>query len=172
MLSFRLQYKPTAMFAPMKLEREDNRWKSNEDEILKLGIMKYGIHKWNKVCSLLTNRTPLECKERWYNYLHPDINKEEWSAEETKSLLELAESLSPQWKLIGGILNRPEQECYEKYNSLVYKSIEVVKHAELEDAEGNLEDEIYKSAISRISTNKSRKIKKKEMKKKRLRKRN
>lgn len=154
---------------PMKLEREENKCQNNEDEILKLGIMKYGLNKWNKVCSLLINRTPLECKERWNNYLHPDINKEDWTLEETKSLLEIAESLKPQWKLIGSVMNRPEQECYEKYNTLVYKSIDVVKHAELGKPEGNLEDEIYKSAVKRISINKSRKLKKKEIKRKRSR---
>ncbi|KAF9763020.1 Cell division cycle 5-like protein [Nosema granulosis] len=149
----------------MRLEREDNNWKCNEDEILKMGVMKYGLNKWNKVCSLFINRTPLECKERWNNYLHPEINKEDWTQEEITRLLNIAEDLKPQWKLIGSVLGRPDQECYEKYNSLVYKTIKVSKHAELEEAEGNLEEEIYKSAVKRISTNKSRKNSKKLRKK-------
>ncbi|EOB11524.1 Pre-mRNA-splicing factor CEF1 [Nosema bombycis CQ1] len=149
----------------MLIEKEDNKWKCNEDKIIKLGVMKYGFNKWNKICSLLVNRTPLECKERWFNYLDPEINKDDWSLEECNKLIEVAACLKPQWRLIGTILGRNDQDCYEKYNKLVYKAIKVVKYPELVEPEGNVADEIYKSAVHRISINKSRKLKKKKAKK-------
>jgi pre-mRNA-splicing factor CDC5/CEF1 len=149
----------------MLIEKEDNKWKCNEDKIIKLGVMKYGFNKWNKICSLLVNRTSLECKERWFNYLDPEINKDDWSLEECNKLIEVAACLKPQWRLIGTILGRNDQNCYEKYNKLVYKAIKVVKHPELVEPEGNVADEIYKSAVHRISINKSRKLKKKKAKK-------
>lgn len=50
-------------------------WKNSEDEILKVGVMKYGKHNWSRVASLLNRKTPKQCKARWYEWLDPNIKK-------------------------------------------------------------------------------------------------
>ena len=50
-------------------------WKNSEDEILKVGVMKYGKNNWSRVASLLNRKTPKQCKSRWYEWLDPNIKK-------------------------------------------------------------------------------------------------
>ena len=50
-------------------------WKNTEDEILKASIMKYGKNQWARISSLLTRKTPKQCKARWYEWLDPSIKK-------------------------------------------------------------------------------------------------
>ncbi|EPR78050.1 Myb-like DNA-binding domain protein, partial [Spraguea lophii 42_110] len=41
------------------------KWSAQDIEILKAGIMKYGMNKWSKISSLL-NKPENECKEQFY----------------------------------------------------------------------------------------------------------
>lgn len=40
-------------------------WKNTEDEILKAAVMKYGKNQWARVASLLSRKSPKQCKARW-----------------------------------------------------------------------------------------------------------
>ena len=50
-------------------------WKNSEDEILKVAVMKYGKNQWSRISSLLTRKTPKQCKARWFEWLDPSIKK-------------------------------------------------------------------------------------------------
>ncbi|ORY28702.1 hypothetical protein BCR33DRAFT_745495 [Rhizoclosmatium globosum] len=74
-------------------------WKNTEDEILKAAVMKtkattpstrYGKNQWARISSLLTRKTPKQCKARWFEWLDPSIKKTEWAKEEDEKLLHLA----------------------------------------------------------------------------------
>lgn len=145
----------------MALEKENNPWKKSEDEILKMGIMKYGINKWNKISSLL-KRTPLECRERYYNYILVD---DDWTEEDLNNLIEVSTHLKPQWGLISKILNKSEQNCYEKYLNTVYKQIDVSKHDELREPTDEYDDSQVECALNQVKMNKKRKYKKQKEKK-------
>ena len=73
-----------------------------QDELLKLAIGKYGFNNWDRCASLLSNsgKTAIQCKERWYNWLNPEIKKVEWTLEEDERLLRVAEIFKHQWKTI------------------------------------------------------------------------
>lgn len=141
----------------MALERENNPWKKSEDEILKMGVMKYGLNQWNKISSLL-KRTALECRERYYNYI---LSNDDWTEEELNNLIEISTHLKPQWGLIAKILNKNEQVCYDKYINCVYKKIEGSKYDELKDATEEYDESQVECAFDRIKNNKKRKNKKK-----------
>ena len=57
-------------------------WRNAEDEVLKAAVMKYGINEWSRISSLLTRKTPKQCRARWMEYLNPDIKKIELNVEE------------------------------------------------------------------------------------------
>ncbi|EEQ82268.1 hypothetical protein NCER_101041 [Vairimorpha ceranae BRL01] len=143
----------------MALERENNLWKKSEDDILKMGVMKYGINKWNKVASLL-KRTALECKERYENYILSDDN---WTEEDIKKLLEISKHLKPQWGLIGKIMNKNDQICYERYIGAVYKPLDVTKHNELNAPTDEYITEEVKCAYNRIKKRINRKHRKNKL---------
>lgn len=70
-----------------------------DNELLEL-VSKYGDQNWKIIseemskknnCSQSQNgqvvRTPRQCKDRYTNYLSPDINKEDWTVEEDQCLI-------------------------------------------------------------------------------------
>ncbi|KAH7525051.1 hypothetical protein FEM48_Zijuj06G0184000 [Ziziphus jujuba var. spinosa] len=65
-------------------------WTSEEDELLKQCIDKYGVGNWRKV----PERAGLErcwksCRTRWLNYLKPDINNGEFTEDEVDLIFRL-----------------------------------------------------------------------------------
>ncbi|KCV69015.1 hypothetical protein H696_04435 [Fonticula alba] len=94
-------------------------WRNTEDEILKAAVMKYGLSQWARISSLLSRKTPKQCKARWENWLDPNIKKTEWSTEEEERLVHLATLMPCQWNTIAKQLNgRTADQCLEHYKSL------------------------------------------------------
>ena len=94
-------------------------WKNTEDEILKAAVMKYGKNQWARISSLLTRKTPKQCKARWFEWLDPSIKKTEWSKEEDEKLLHLAKLMPTQWRTIAPIVGRTAAQCLERYQKLL-----------------------------------------------------
>ena len=81
--------------------------------------MKYGKNQWARISSLLTRKTPKQCKARWYEWLDPSIRKVEWSQEEDEKLLHLAKLMPTQWRTIAPIVGRTASQCLERYQQLL-----------------------------------------------------
>jgi len=94
-------------------------WKNTEDEILKAGVMKYGLNQWARISSLLTRKSASQCKSRWYEWLDPSVKKTEWSREEEEKLLHLAKILPNQWRTIGPLVGRTAHQCLAHYEKLL-----------------------------------------------------
>ena len=94
-------------------------WKNTEDEILKAAVMKYGKNQWARISSLLTRKTPKQCKARWFEWLDPAIKKTEWSKDEDEKLLHLAKLMPTQWRTIAPIVGRTPAQCLERYQRLL-----------------------------------------------------
>eukprot|EP00307_Rebecca_sp_RCC1486_P009280 CAMPEP_0119426538 /NCGR_PEP_ID=MMETSP1335-20130426/36539_1 /TAXON_ID=259385 /ORGANISM="Chrysoculter rhomboideus, Strain RCC1486" /LENGTH=391 /DNA_ID=CAMNT_0007452133 /DNA_START=1 /DNA_END=1173 /DNA_ORIENTATION=+ len=94
-------------------------WKNTEDEILKAGVMKYGLNQWGRISSLLTRKSAKQCKARWHEWLDPSIKKTEWSREEEEKLLHLAKLMPTQWRTIAPIVGRTAAQCLEHYERLL-----------------------------------------------------
>ena len=107
------QFSQTGRFA------RDGVWKNSEDEILKAAVMKYGTQQWARISSLLTRKTPKQCKARWFEWLDPSIKKLDWSSNEDAQLLQLVKIMPSQWRSIGPIIGRTAAQCFDRYNQLV-----------------------------------------------------
>lgn len=94
-------------------------WKNTEDEILKAAVMKYGKNQWARVASLLSRKSPKQCKARWYEWLDPSIKKTEWSREEEEKLLHMAKLMPNQWRTIAPIVGRTAAQCLQHYERLL-----------------------------------------------------
>ena len=94
-------------------------WKNSEDEILKAAVMKYGLNNWARIASLLTRKTPAQCKARWHEWLDPSVKKTEWSREEDEKLLHLSKIFPTQWKTIAPIVGRTAHQCQDRYEKLL-----------------------------------------------------
>ncbi|EWS71013.1 Myb-like DNA-binding domain protein (macronuclear) [Tetrahymena thermophila SB210] len=94
-------------------------WKNVEDEILKAAVMKYGLNQWSRISSLLIRKSAKQCKQRWYEWLDPQIKKTEWTREEDEKLLHLAKIFPCQWRTIAPLVNRTPNQCVERYERLL-----------------------------------------------------
>lgn len=147
----------------MKLEEVESTWTRTEDEVLKAGIMKYGTNRWSKVSSLLPSKTPLQCKCRWQEYVDPSLCSGGWGVDEDERLMDVARMFHPQWGLIGQMVGRSGQQCYERYNEIVFGKINVFKYGELSQCSPEEEEtEIAQMALERIVEKRSRKDVKRE----------
>lgn len=103
----------------MRITIKGGVWKNSEDEVLKAGIMKYGLQQWARVSSLLPRKTAKQCKARWYEWLDPSIKKTEWTREEEERLLHLAKLMPAQWATIAPMVGRTPAQCLEHYEKLL-----------------------------------------------------
>lgn len=93
-------------------EKRDNykpvivkRFTPDEDQIIMLLAKPDADNDWFKISKSLRNRTARQCRDRWNNYLNPNLNKNEWSPEDDELLLNLYHKKGPQWKSFCSILN-------------------------------------------------------------------
>jgi hypothetical protein len=82
-------------------------WTPSEDSLLTAHIGQVGLKKWRKIHQSITsvctpfNKSSKQCRERWYNYLNPDIQKSEWTTSEVDLVFEGYQKHGSKWSLIG-----------------------------------------------------------------------
>ena len=87
-------------------------WEEEEDDMLSDIIRSMECqNKWNDIAKELYKRSearyfrkPKQCRERWRNYLDPQLQKGEWTVEDDRRLLELVLENGSRWSNISKIL--------------------------------------------------------------------
>ena len=73
-----------------------NKFTEDEDNKLKELVDRYG-DDWCSIASEMTGRGVRQCKERWSQYLAPDIVTREWTEEEDMRLEQKVTELGRRW---------------------------------------------------------------------------
>jgi hypothetical protein len=82
-------------------------WSHQEDSALTSTIQTYGARKWKKVIFKIQERYPdfqksvKECRDRWNNFLSPDMLQFKWSPQEIDSVFEGHKKYGTRWSMIG-----------------------------------------------------------------------
>ena len=79
---------PRKMFSP------------EEDRILIESVRINGPKNWKKIALNLKGRNGRQCRDRWHNYLSPEIDFEPWSTKDDKLLVEKVNKYGTHWSLI------------------------------------------------------------------------
>ncbi|OMJ70673.1 hypothetical protein SteCoe_31302 [Stentor coeruleus] len=104
-------------------------WSQAEDDLLK-SVLKKGLEKWGQIANILNKevhkglkiRTGKQCKERWNNYLNPEVNRGPWCEEEDIVALENYKIHGNKWSVISKcISNRTESAVKNRIKSLINK---------------------------------------------------
>jgi hypothetical protein len=74
----------------------------NEDAILTRAVTELGTDDWRQIARCLPGRNQRQCRDRWLNYLSPDVSNGPWTPEEEQLLLEKYAEYGAAWKRIGG----------------------------------------------------------------------
>ena len=73
------------------------KFSPEEDFHLRTIIMNFGDHDWNLISSLMKDRNPRQCRERWFKYLAPNVRFEPWTLEEDNQLERLVKEFGQKW---------------------------------------------------------------------------
>lgn len=83
--------------------KERQRWRAEEDALLRAYVKQYGPREWNLVSQRMNtplNRDAKSCLERWKNYLKPGIKKGSLTEEEQHLVIRLQAKHGNKWKKI------------------------------------------------------------------------
>lgn len=90
-----------------------------DNELIKQAKI-FGARKWDLIAKYIPNRTAKQCRDRYKNYLSPNIFHGEWSNEEDLIILEKIKEIGPQWSTIASILrNRTSNSVKNRAKYLI-----------------------------------------------------
>lgn len=78
------------------------KWSEDEDNTL-LRVMADKFPGWNAVAQHIPNRTAKQCRERWFHYVCPNVNRNEFTEKEDELLKTLHESFGNHWARISRV---------------------------------------------------------------------
>jgi N-glycosylase/DNA lyase len=73
------------------------RFRIEEDEVIKDLVEMKGMTDWHKISGYLKNRSAKQCKERYNNYLAPEIENIAWTEEEDELLRSKIFEMGKRW---------------------------------------------------------------------------
>ncbi|OHT09294.1 Myb-like DNA-binding domain containing protein [Tritrichomonas foetus] len=91
-----IQQKPQDPLQPPK-PHPKSKFTLIEDQRLRNLVHEYGESNWRIISENMGNRSVRQCKERWTNYLSPNISNDPWSKEEDDLLEQKYIELGPKW---------------------------------------------------------------------------
>ena len=105
----------------MKTRNKKNPWQSAEDtRVLEL-VSLYG-QSWANIAAVLGNRTGKQVRDRYLNYLRPDIRDDEFTDEEDDLLLSLYYQFGHKWsKIAQHIPGRSECQVKNRFYAHIKK---------------------------------------------------
>jgi hypothetical protein len=77
-----------------------SKFTQGEDELLVGLVKELGVQDWHGVSRRMPGRNARQCRDRWLNYLSPDVENGPWNGEEEQKLLDLVKQFGPSWKHI------------------------------------------------------------------------
>lgn len=73
------------------------RFSPEEDKKLLQLVKVLGIHNWMMISSEMKHRTARQCRDRWFNYIDPNLNNQPFTESEDELLLKLYNNLGAKW---------------------------------------------------------------------------
>lgn len=119
---------------PRKITNK-GRWSKDEDDKLKQAVERHGTSDWILISNLLTDRTEVQCQQRWQKVVNPDLVKGPWTREEDEKVIELVKKFGPKkWTLIAKHLKgRIGKQCRERWHNHLNPSIRKCAWTQLEE---------------------------------------
>lgn len=111
------------------------KFSPEEDEILVRMVEANGPHRWDEIAAAVPGRTGRQCRDRFRNYLMPNLNPEPWSPEEDEILVAKHYEIGPHWSRIAEFLpGRSSNSVKNRWYTYHQKSVR-------REVEGNLNKE-------------------------------
>ena len=133
------------------------RFTKEEDELLKQLVNNQSQPNWNEISRYMKSRTARQCRERYNNYLRPNLVNGPWTQEEDELLIELYEKYGPKWSFISQSFNsRSPVNLKNHHSSLISKS--AIRSRQCKFGNEHEEDSPNEFKVSQIIQNKENAI--------------
>jgi hypothetical protein len=83
-----------------------HKFTAHEDSRLRALVAELGDANWAEVAARFGTRSPRQCRERFKNYLDPNLRQDAWSAAEDELLVQKFIELGSKWAEIGQFFDR------------------------------------------------------------------
>lgn len=105
-------------------QRRKCKFTPEEDCLLRALVCKFGVNNWNTVANHMISRNARQCRERWNNYLSPNIRADPWTHEEDMLLLAKYNEHGSHWSRIAkSFVNRSDNAVRNRWQMLVRQNI-------------------------------------------------
>ena len=93
------------------------RWTPKEDQELRSAILLFGTNNWINISKHVFRKTDVQCRERWMNVLHPNLNSDPWVKEEDDLLIRLVNKIGlSKWSEVSSLMpNRTDNQCWRRW---------------------------------------------------------
>lgn len=122
-----------------KSKKTKNRFTEKEDNIIIEYVHKFGAHSWGRIIPYLPGRTPRQVRERYLNYLSPEVNHNEWTEEEDSLIMTLVSKIGKKWALIS-------QSFHHRTDIAIKNRYFVLKRKEQKEIRNNLFSQLSKKS--------------------------
>ncbi|OHT00849.1 hypothetical protein TRFO_32417 [Tritrichomonas foetus] len=90
-----------------------------EDQKLLQLVQEHGSKDWIKISQLIGTRNPRQCRERFKNYINPELRKDNWTKEEDDLLLQKYSVFGGKWNKISKyFVNRSDNHLRNRWMML------------------------------------------------------
>ena len=85
---------------PTRKTKSKKKFTPEEDKIIIEQVKARGEKGWKHIAENVPGRTARQCRERWVNYLSPNVSLAPWTKEEDELLTKLVSEFGQQWSKI------------------------------------------------------------------------
>jgi hypothetical protein len=106
----------------IKSNIKKGRWGLEEDHKIKDLVNLYN-YNWAKISKLINNRTPKQIRDRYINYLDPNLNSNPFTEEEDNIILSFVKTNGKHWVKLSKLINgKSSLSIKNRYFSLIRAS--------------------------------------------------
>jgi hypothetical protein len=109
----------TAISLHPRVVKAHAKFSAEQDEKLRSLVDSYGTKDWRAIAEQMKTKNARQCKERWFNYLNPELSSAPWTLDEELLLLAKYGELGAQWVAIAKFFpNRTDAMLKNRFNRI------------------------------------------------------